>query len=58
MLGTQVGCACTTFALFLYYTWSNKKRTGLSTQTEESFMRPEAWSTMTDRENKNFRYAY
>lgn len=58
VLGTQVGCAVTTFTLFLYYAWSNKRRSGMSTQTEESFMRPEAWSTMTDRENKNFRYSY
>lgn len=58
VLGTQLGCAFTTFVLFMYYVWSNKKRSGRTKQSEEAFMSPEVWSTMTDRENKDFRYSY
>ncbi|KAK0386674.1 hypothetical protein NLU13_6509 [Sarocladium strictum] len=58
VMGTQAGCAATTFALFMYYLWNNKRRGGRSEQTEEAFMSPESWTTMTDRENKNFRYSY
>lgn len=58
VMGTQAGCAVTTIALLMYYLWINKKRSGRSQQTEEAFMSPEAWTTMTDRENKNFRYSY
>jgi len=56
-MGTQAGCAVTTFLLFLYYVWQNKRRTSDS-ETEESYMNPEAWANTTDRENKRFRYAY
>ncbi|KAK3897652.1 major facilitator superfamily domain-containing protein [Staphylotrichum tortipilum] len=57
VMGTQAGCAFTTFLLFLYYVWQNKKRTSDS-ETEEAYMSPEAWTNTTDRENKRFRYAY
>lgn len=57
-MGTQAGCALTTFLLFLYYVWENKRR-GTKTQTaEDAFMSPEVWATLTDRENKRFRYTY
>lgn len=57
VMGTQAGCALTTFLLFLYYVWQNKKRTSEGEQ-EEAYMSPEAWANMTDKENKKFRYAY
>ncbi|KAF4120123.1 Major Facilitator Superfamily [Geosmithia morbida] len=57
VMGTQAGCAFTTFLLFLYYLWSNKRR-GARKDTEDAFMSPDSWTTLTDKENKNFRYAY
>lgn len=57
VMGTQAGCAFTTFLLFLYYVWQNKRRTSEG-ETEEAFMSPEVWANMTDKENKKFRYAY
>jgi hypothetical protein len=57
-MGTQAGCAVTTFCLFLYYVWSNKKRASANKVTEEAYMAPETWTTMTDKENKMFRYTY
>ncbi|KAG7290106.1 hypothetical protein NEMBOFW57_000101 [Staphylotrichum longicolle] len=57
VMGTQAGCAFTTFLLFLYYVWQNKKRTS-DRETEDAFMTPDAWANMTDKENKKFRYAY
>lgn len=57
-MGTQVGCAITTIALFLYYVWANKKRNDHGKQQEESFMSPDVWTAMTDKENKQFRYTY
>ncbi|KAK3301752.1 major facilitator superfamily domain-containing protein [Chaetomium strumarium] len=57
VMGTQAGCALTTFLLFLYYVWQNKKRTS-ERENEDVFMNPEAWANSTDRENKSFRYAY
>lgn len=58
VMGTQAGCAVTTFSLFLYYVWANKKRNDRSRQQEESFMNPDVWAGLTDKENKQFRYAY
>ncbi|KAI5467653.1 major facilitator superfamily domain-containing protein [Mariannaea sp. PMI_226] len=58
VMGTQAGCAATTFCLFLYYVWANKKRGKMEKQTEDAYMSPEVWSTMTDKENKMFRYTY
>ncbi|CAH0058670.1 unnamed protein product [Clonostachys solani] len=58
VMGTQAGCAATTFALFLYYACQNKRRGSRAEQRESEFLSPEAWSTMTDRENKQFRYIY
>jgi MFS family permease len=57
VMGTQAACAFTTFLLFLYYVWQNKKRTS-DGEHEEAYMSPEAWANMTDKENKTFRYAY
>ncbi|KAK4039472.1 major facilitator superfamily domain-containing protein [Parachaetomium inaequale] len=57
VMATQAGCAFTTFLLFQYYVWQNKKRTSEG-ETEEAYMSPEAWANMTDKENKKFRYAY
>ncbi|EQL04192.1 allantoate permease [Ophiocordyceps sinensis CO18] len=58
VMGTQAACAVTTFALFLYYVWANKRRDDRSRQQEESFMSPHVWTAMTDKENKDFRYTY
>lgn len=58
VMGTQAGCAFVTVCLFAYYKWANKKRSDRSKETEESFMSPDVWSTLTDRENKQFRYSY
>ncbi|GAB1321013.1 hypothetical protein MFIFM68171_11223 [Madurella fahalii] len=59
VMGTQAGCAFTTFLLFLYYVWQNKKRNNTSdVQSEDVALSPETWARMTDRENKQFRYAY
>lgn len=60
VMGTQAGCAFTTFLLFLYYVWQNRKRNNRSdeAQDENSGLSPEAWARMTDWENKRFRYTY
>lgn len=59
VMGTQAGCAFTTFILFLYYVWQNKKRNNTSDAPDEDVaLSPEAWARMTDRENKRFRYTY
>ncbi|KAL6914725.1 hypothetical protein FSST1_012485 [Fusarium sambucinum] len=58
VMGTQAGCALTTFALFMYYVWANKRRDDRTKQVEDAYMSPEVWSTMTDKENKHFRYTY
>ncbi|KAF4993469.1 hypothetical protein FGRMN_6475 [Fusarium graminum] len=58
VMGTQVGCALTTFSLFMYYFWANKRRDDRTKQVEDAYMSPEVWSTMTDKENKSFRYTY
>lgn len=57
-MGTQAGCAVTTFVLFLYYVWANKRRNDRSKETEEQFLSPEVWAALTDKENKHFRYTY
>ncbi|KAL2127907.1 hypothetical protein VTI74DRAFT_9995 [Chaetomium olivicolor] len=57
VMGTQAGCALTTFLLFLYYVWQNKRRTS-DGENEDAYLSPEAWANMTDKENKKFRYAY
>jgi H+/gluconate symporter-like permease len=59
VMGTQAGCAFTTFVLFLYYVWQNKRRNNTSdVETEDAALSPEAWARMTDKENKRFRYTY
>ncbi|KAI9158878.1 Thiamine pathway transporter THI73 [Paramyrothecium foliicola] len=58
VMGTQAGCALTTFCLFLYYMSANKKRANANKVTEEAYMAPETWAAMTDKENKMFRYTY
>lgn len=60
-MGTQAGCAITTFALFAYYFWANKRRDARDSRSrgvEDSFMDPEVWASLTDKENKLFRYTY
>ncbi|KAL2272011.1 hypothetical protein VTJ83DRAFT_1382 [Remersonia thermophila] len=57
VMGTQSGCALTTFLLFLYYVWQNKRRTS-ERENEDNYMSSETWAGMTDRENKQFRYSY
>lgn len=51
---TQAGCAFTTFCLFGYYYWQNKRR-GAVQQSEDKFMAPQVWAGMTDKENKKDR---
>ncbi|KAK4224218.1 putative allantoate protein [Podospora fimiseda] len=59
VMATQAGCALVTFALFLYYSWQNKRRNNLAeNENEEAYMEPEVWARMTDKENKSFRYTY
>lgn len=58
LMGTQAGCAFTTFCLFMYYVFQNRKRTDRSKETETAYLSPEVWATMTDKENKNFVYTY
>lgn len=60
-MGTQAGGAATTFCLYLYYRWQNKnrdRRRGASKVDESVFMSAQAWATMTDKENEQFRYCY
>ncbi|KAI8312957.1 hypothetical protein K4K61_009346 [Colletotrichum sp. SAR11_59] len=57
VMGTQAGCAVVTLALYAYYRWENKRR-GAKQQSEDAFMTPEVWASMTDKENKQFRYSY
>ncbi|KAK1579298.1 major facilitator superfamily transporter [Colletotrichum navitas] len=57
VMGTQAGCAIVTLALYAYYRFENKKR-GATKQSEDAYMAPEVWQSMTDRENKSFRYTY
>ena len=57
VMGTQAGCAFTTFLLFLYYVYQNKTRSNAN-ENEDAFMEPESWARMTDKENKRFRYTY
>ncbi|KAG5931783.1 hypothetical protein E4U53_001608 [Claviceps sorghi] len=58
VMGTQAGCAATTFLLFLYYVWANKRRDDRSEENEEHYLSPDVWATLTDKENKQFRYTY
>lgn len=60
VMGTQAGCAVTTFALVIYYVWANRKRERApSTEVlDETYMLPGTWKTMTDKENKQFSYSY
>lgn len=58
VLATQASCAFTTFLLFLYYYWQNKKRGTVKQESEKAYMSPEVWTNMTDRENRAFRYSY
>ncbi|OLN96782.1 Thiamine pathway transporter THI73-like protein 1 [Colletotrichum chlorophyti] len=57
VMGTQAGCAIVTLALYGYYRWENKRR-GAVKQSEDAYMAPEVWTSMTDKENKQFRYTY
>ncbi|CCC13923.1 hypothetical protein SMACR_08432 [Sordaria macrospora] len=67
VMATQAGCAVTTFALFLWYVWRNKTRDaaekvrkgdgGEGAEVGE-IGEKEAWSGLTDWENKKFRYVY
>jgi len=57
VMATQAACALTTFLLFMYYVWQNKRRTSEG-ESEDAYLSPETWANMTDKENKKFRYAY
>ncbi|KZL76634.1 major facilitator superfamily transporter [Colletotrichum incanum] len=57
VMGTQAGCAIVTLALYAYYRLENKRR-GAIKQSEDAYMAPEVWQSMTDKENKSFRYTY
>ncbi|KAK3391309.1 major facilitator superfamily domain-containing protein [Podospora didyma] len=58
VLATQAGAALVTIVLALYYVWQNKTRKVKDSDIKESFMSPDVWARMTDRENKKFRYSY
>lgn len=61
VMATQAGCAVTTFALFLWYVWRNKTRDGkkeVENGETSEVGEKEAWSGLTDWENKKFRYVY
>ncbi|KAF6798722.1 allantoate permease [Colletotrichum sojae] len=61
VMGTQAGCAAVTLALYAYYRWENgRRRSGAAEEerSEDAFMAPEVWASMTDRENRRFRYSY
>jgi len=58
VMGTLSGCVVTTVLLFVYYAWENKRRGGPKEATEDTYLSPEVWASMTDRENKQFRYTY
>lgn len=55
---TQTGSAIVTILLFVYYLWANKRRASHARQTEDQYLDKEAWTRMTDKENKTFRYEY
>lgn len=58
VMATQAGCALTVFVLFLYYVWQNRKRAAMHKNTEEEYLDPEVWASMTDKQNTRFRYTY
>jgi H+/gluconate symporter-like permease len=61
VMGTQAGCAAVTITLYFYYRWQNKRRDvkcGMVKEDESAFMSPEAWASLTDTENMQFRYCY
>ena len=61
VMGTQAGCAVVTVTLYCYYRWENTRRDeskGVSKEDESAYMAPEIWSTLTDKENRRFRYCY
>ena len=65
VMATQAACAVTTFSLFLWYVWRNKMRdnadkVGKGGEGAEvgEIGDKEAWSGLTDWENKKFRYVY
>ncbi|KAK1983678.1 major facilitator superfamily transporter [Colletotrichum cereale] len=57
VMGTQASCAIVTLVLYAYYRFENKRR-GAIKQSEDAYLAPEVWQSMTDRENKSFRYTY
>ncbi|KAK3688937.1 allantoate permease [Podospora appendiculata] len=58
LLATEATCMVTTFSLFLYYVWQNKRRAGAAEASESEYMSKEVWANVTDRKNKRFRYVY
>ncbi len=58
VMGTLAGCVVTTALLFGYYVWENKRRGNPREASEETYKSPETWASLTDRENKQFRYSY
>ena len=57
-MGTLAGCVVTTMLLFGYYVWENKRRGDPKEESEDAYLSPEVWTSMTDKENKRFRYTY
>ena len=39
-------------------TGMNKKRRSNAVANEDEYLNPEVWASMTDKENKRFRYSY
>ncbi|KAH6900565.1 major facilitator superfamily domain-containing protein [Thelonectria olida] len=60
VMGTQAGCALTTFTLFLYYFCANNRRgnPGKDVEAHDAYLSSERWAGMTDKENRDFVYTY
>jgi hypothetical protein len=64
VLATQAGAAVVAVVLYAYYIWENKRREARDAagpevvdSSSETF-KAEAWSGLTDKENRSFRYVY
>ncbi|KAL1966148.1 hypothetical protein VTN77DRAFT_4700 [Rasamsonia byssochlamydoides] len=60
VLATQAAAAVLAVVLFAYYVWENKRRDAkaISSEGYDDASNATAWSGLTDKENKSFRYVY
>lgn len=63
VLATQAAAGILAVVLFGYYVWENKRRDARKASTgagsdDASSLNETAWSGLTDKENKSFRYVY